>query len=104
MALFRLLHRQGLLQGDLNYLQRIALQEIIKGEVRDENRKESARFKMQAAIAFPNSAARIFAQESERESLPDIEEFDPENPHFSQEGIDTMLAALEEFGFHMEDM
>lgn len=103
MALFRLLHRQGLLQGDINYLQRYALQEVIKSEIQDENKRESMRFKAQAAIAFPNAAAKIFAQ-SESEPFPDIEEFDPNNPHFSQESIDAMLAAFEEFGFHIEDM
>lgn len=61
------------------------------------------RFKVQAAIAHPESAHKIFAQQEE-EVITDFEEYDPEQPGFSQEGIDTMLAALESFGFHLEDM
>jgi hypothetical protein len=81
------------------------LQEIIKGEIRDENKKESMRFKVQTALAFPEAAARIFSQSEENnEFIAGIEELDPDSPGFSQEGIDSMLSALESFGFHIEDM
>jgi len=65
--------------------------------------KEKLRFKFQAALRFPDAAAKIFAQQdAEEDDIPDIEEYDPDNPGFSQEGIDTMLKTLEEFGFHSE--
>lgn len=103
-ALFRLLHRQGIFKGDLNHLQRFALQETIKEELRNEYRKETMRFKVQTAIAYPDAAERIFADGDEEQALPDIEEFDPENPGFSDEGISTMMQALEQFGFYAEEI
>jgi hypothetical protein len=103
MALIRLLERQGLLQGDINHLQRYALQEIIKQELRDQQKREFMRFRFQAAIAYPEAAARIF-NEAEPEFVPDIEEYDPNDPGFSQEGLDSMLATLEQFGFFTEEI
>ena len=105
-ALFRLLDRQGLLTGDLNYLQRLALQENIKEEIRHEHKKESMRFKVQTALAYPESAEKIFAETdgSQESSIPDIEEYDPDNPGFSDEGISTMMEALEQFGFFAEEI
>lgn len=61
------------------------------------------RFKFQAAIAYPESAQKIFAQKDEPEYVPDIEEFDPNNPGFSDEGISKMLEVMEQFGFYIED-
>lgn len=71
--------------------------------MRDEQRKESMRFKVQAAIAYPEAAQRIFAQEDTESQIPDIEEFDPDSPGFSDEGISTMLQAMEKLGFYVED-
>lgn len=91
------------MQGDVNPLQRLALQELIKEEVKEENRRETMRFKIQAAIAFPGSAQKILAgTEQEEEEFEEIEDYDPDNPGFSQEGIDLMLKSLAEFGFHSE--
>lgn len=102
-ALLRLLERQGLFKGDINHLQRFALQEIIKNEYRDRQKLETERIKMQAAIAHPHAAKKIFAEsEDEGFDVPEIEEFDPDSPGFSQQSIETMLAALEEFGFYAE--
>jgi hypothetical protein len=103
-ALFRLLERQGLLQGDMNYLQRLALQEVIKREVKDENMKEKIRFRFQTALKYPDSARKIFAENDDEFDVPDIEEYDPDNPGYSQDSVDTMLATLEQFGIHAEIM
>ena len=35
--------------------------------------------------------------------IRDIEEFDPDSPGFSDEGISTMLDAMEKLGFYIED-
>lgn len=104
MALLRLLDRQGLLVGDLNHLQRYAVQEIIKSEFIEERKKESLRFKMQAAIAFPESARDILndKEEDDEFDVQEIEEYDPENPGFSDQSMETMLEALEQFGFYVE--
>lgn len=104
IALLRLLEKQGLLQGDLNYLQRYALQENIKEEYRERQRRESMRFKMQAAIANPKKAKEILSQREEvdKPSVPELEEPDPNNPGFSDSGIETMLETLKEFGIYAE--
>lgn len=104
IALLRLLERQGLLKGDVNHLQRYALQEIIKDEYRERQKRDSMQFKIQAAIANPKHAREILAQKDEVQKpvVPEIEEEDPENPGFSDEGIDTMLRALKEFGIYAE--
>lgn len=102
-ALFRLLDRQGLLSGDVNYLQRTALQEIIKREVKDANMKEKMRFKFQTALKYPESAQKLFSEnENEFDAVPDIEEYNPDDPGYSQDSINVMLAALEQFGIHAE--
>lgn len=79
------------------------MQTVIREEIKTDHAKESMRFKVQAAIAFPESAQKIFNQQEE-EFVPDFEEYDPDNPGFSQAGIDEMLATLEQFGFYTEDM
>lgn len=88
----------------MNYLQRVALQEIIKDEIRNEQKKESARFKVQAAIAYPEAAQRIFSKEEQEEVFPDIEEFDPDNPGFSDESISKMLETMEQLGFYIDEV
>ena len=62
------------------------------------------RFKMQAAIAFPESARQILNEEDHEDDfdVQEIEEFDPENPGFSEDSMETMLEALEQFGFYTE--
>lgn len=72
--------------------------------MRENQKKEEMRFKVQAAIAYPSAAKKIFGHQEEAEVVPDIEEYDPESPGFSQEGIDQMLGALEHFGFFMESI
>jgi hypothetical protein len=105
-ALFRLLDRQGKFTGDINYLQRLALQETIKEELRNEYKKETMRFKVQTAIAYPEVAERIFADKGDehQQSIPDIEEYNPDDPGFSEQGISTMMQALEQFGFYAEEL
>lgn len=102
LALFRLLDRQGLLSGDVNVLKRFAVQEIVKDEFRRENEREVIRMKSQAALMYPQAAAKIFSGEDD--SSPDLPDYDPENPGFSSENIQFMLEALSEFGFHMEEV
>ena len=61
---------------------------------------------MQAAIAFPDSAKELlsFSEEiDEQFDVPEIEEYDPSNPGFSDESVETMLQALEEFGFYIDE-
>lgn len=81
------------------------MQENIKSEIIDKNKRELNRLKAQAAIAYPEAAQRIFQQKDNEEiEIPEIEEFDEENPGFSDEGISVMLSALEQMGFHLEDI
>lgn len=79
------------------------MQTVMKEEIKLDNYRESMRFKFQAAIAHPESAQKIFNQQEE-EVVPDFEEYDPEDPGFSHESIDAMLATLEEFGFYTEEI
>lgn len=105
-ALFRLLERQGLFRGDLNYLQRFAMQEVMKQEAKEKRALEINRFKVHAAIAHPAQAKQFLSDigKEEDQSVPEIEEFDPDNPGFSQESIETMLEALGQFGFYSEEI
>lgn len=104
-ALLRLLERQGILRGDVNHLQRFALQEVIKREYKERRDLEVGRTRIQMAIAHPEAAKKILSEADKEDddlNAPEIEEFDPNNPGFSQESIETMMAALEEFGFYVE--
>lgn len=63
------------------------------------------RFKVQTALAYPESAEKIFAEDEDSEfDVADIEEYDPDNPGFSNEGISMMMEALEQFGFYAEEI
>ena len=77
------------------------MQEVIKEEIIEENKKETMRFKVQAAIAFPDAAQALFTEE--QQEVPDFEQYDPENPGFSDEGVEFMMKSLEQFGFYIEE-
>jgi hypothetical protein len=96
-----------LFKGDVNHLQRFALQEIITEEFKRDQAKEANRFRVQAAIAFPESAQKILSSNKEDDwenDVKDIEEYNPEDPGFSDEGIEKMLQVLEDYGFYSEEL
>lgn len=108
MALCRLLERQGILRGDLNFLQQLALQAAISFETKDLVEIESYKIKTQIAIANPQMAKSIFEEEKsdEFEDYEEIEELDVDDPNasYSDESVDEMLNALADFGFYVEEI
>lgn len=82
------------------------MQEVMKQEAKEKRSLEINRFKVHAAIAHPAQAKQFLSDigKDEDEQTPEIEEFDPENPGFSQESIETMLEALSQFGFYSEEI
>ena len=107
MALCRLLDRQGVLRGDLNALQQLALQTALVFETKDIAEIESYKLKTQFAIANPQMAKALF-EEKDDEEFPDyqeIETLDASDPSasYSEESIDEMLDYLKDFGFYVGD-
>lgn len=108
MALCRLLERQGILKGDLNFVQQLALQAAISFETKDLVEIESYKIKTQIAIANPQIAKTIFEEKDSEEfyDYEEVEKLDVDDPNasYSDETVDEMLSALKDFGFYVEDM
>lgn len=105
MALSRLLDRQGVLKGDLNIVQQLALQRVIAFEFDDFAETEAYKIRTQLMIAHPELAKNLFEEEDELD-YEEIEELDPEDPNasYSNEAVDEMLSSLQNLGFFVGDV
>lgn len=107
MALSRLLDRQGILKGDLNIVQQLALQRLIAFELNDMAETEAYKIKTQLMIAHPELAKDIMKEgdddEFDYEELEELDLDDPSASH-SPETIDQMLGSLRNLGFFVGDI